>query len=231
MTALDKDVHRRPRYGILGGTFDPPHYGHLVLAQEAHVRLGLERVWFVPTGAPPHKPGQLITEARHRLAMVSRAIAGNERFALSEIEVEHPGPSYTVETLHALREHWGPRAWLCLILGWDMLISLPEWHDPEGVLAGTDQVVAAHRPGYCDSGKDLDTLEARFPGLLQKLALLPAPQLELAATSIRERVALGLPIRYLVPDAVVAYVERQGLYRPEKTDSITSEPDSEGKTP
>lgn len=200
------------RYGILGGTFDPPHLGHLVLAQEAYARLRLDRVWFVPTGTPPHKLGHPITPAPHRRAMVERAIAGDERFAWSPADLERPGPSYTVETLRTLRGVWGPDAWLCLVLGWDMLITLPTWHDAPGVVAGADQLAAAHRPGYPVDARELERLEAALPGLTRKLAYFPAPQLDIAATDLRERVASYLPIRYLVPETVWRYIEQQGLY-------------------
>ena len=119
-------VHAGPRYGILGGTFDPPHLGHLVIAQEAFVRLNLDRVWFLPAGEPPHKARRTISPAADRLAMVERAIAADERFAVSTVELERPGPSYTVDTLRELRALWGPNAWMVLILGWDMLEYLPK---------------------------------------------------------------------------------------------------------
>ena len=231
MTSQEQNIHARPRYGILGGTFDPPHWGHLVLAQEACVRLSLERVWFVPTGIPPHKPGRPISAVGHRQAMVAAAIAGDERFALSTVEVERPGPSYTVETLHVLRELWGQQAWLCLILGWDMLTSLPTWRDAPGVVAGADEIAAAHRPGYPIAAAALADLEMSLPGLRAKLTLLPAPQFDLAATSLRERVSLGLPIRYLVPDAVAAYIALHGLYRDGDHTSGPRHAPAEGGTP
>lgn len=211
-----RNIHQYPRYGILGGTFDPPHLGHLVLAQEAHARLGLDRVWFVPAASPPHKAGHIISAPEHRAAMTAAAIAGDARFALSRVELERAGPSFMVETLRLLREQWGAEARLVLILGWDMLASLPTWHDAAGVVARADQLAAAHRPGYSPGEREPDELaglEAQLPGLRAKLALIPAPQLDLAATTIRERVALALPIRYLIPDAVREYIEREGLYR------------------
>jgi len=218
-------MHAPLRYGILGGTFDPPHIGHLALAQEAYARLGLDRVWFIPTGTPPHKAGRPISSGADRRAMVELAIAGDERFALSTIELKRPGPSYTVETLHTLRAQWcgadnaggnnDGEVWIGFLVGWDMLASLPEWHDPSGVLAALDGLIAAHRPGFTADDAELDRLEAQLPGLRKRLTLLPAPQLDLAATSLRERVAAGLPIRYLAPDAVCAYIEEHRLYRGE----------------
>ena len=209
-------VRAGPRYGILGGTFDPPHLGHLVLAQEVHARLGLDRVWFLPAGVPPHKTGRAVSPAADRREMVQRAIAGDERFALSAVELTRPGPSYTADTLEQLREQWGRHAMLHLILGWDMLMYLPNWHAPERVLAATDVVVAAHRPdglGAPSARDDLARLTQRIPAVTGKVVVLPAPQLDISASALRERVASDLPIRYLVPDAVREYIDRHGLYR------------------
>jgi nicotinate-nucleotide adenylyltransferase len=201
----------RKRYGILGGTFDPPHIGHLILAQEAYVRLGLDRVLFIPTGVSPHKLGQPVTPAIHRVAMLERAIAGDVRFGLLTLEVERPGPSYTVDTLRELRAQWGLEIEIALILGWDMLLYLPQWRDPAGVVASVDEIVAVHRPG-ADSGDALDDVFERLPDLRGKLRTLSFPQLEISSTEIRERVAQGLPVRYLVSDVVSGYISAQGLY-------------------
>lgn len=206
------ETHKRPRYGILGGTFDPPHIGHLALAQEVYVRLALDCVWFMPAGTPPHKAGREISAASHRRAMVERAITDDHRFGLLTIELDRAGPSYTAETLHLLRQQWGMSTAITLILGWDMLMYLPKWYDPAGVIAEIDQIAAVHRPGFEVQPTELERLELLVPGLLQRLVVLPAPQLDIAATSLRERVASGMPIRYLVPDAVCHYIEDQRLY-------------------
>src|SRR6516162_6617568 len=166
-----------PRYGILGGTFDPPHLGHLVLAQEVYARMGLDRVWFVPAGEPPHKARQSISPAADRLARVERAIASDDRFAVSTIELERPGPSYTVDTLRELRTLWGSDAWMVLILGWDMLEYLPKWRNAEEVIRRTDQIAAVHRPGFLADASDVARLEEQFPGLQSKVVLVPGPQL------------------------------------------------------
>ncbi len=210
-------MQKRPHYGILGGTFDPPHIGHLALAQEVYVRLALDRVWFMPAGTPPHKAGREISPAHHRRAMIERAIADDPRFGLLTIELERAGPSFTSETLGLLRQQWEPSTAITLILGWDMLAYLPQWHDPAGVIAAVDQIAAVHRPGFAAQPAELEQLEAQLPGLTQRLVVLPAPQLDIAATSIRERVALGWPIRYLVPDAVCHYIEDQRLYQMHKS--------------
>ncbi|HEY7092403.1 MAG TPA: nicotinate-nucleotide adenylyltransferase [Ktedonobacterales bacterium] len=201
----------RKRYGILGGTFDPPHIGHLILAQEAYVRLGLNRVWFVPTGVSPHKLGQLVTPAIHRVAMLERALANDARFDLLTLEIERPGPSYTVDTLRQLRAQWRVEVEIALILGWDMLLFLPQWRDPTGVVASVDEIVAVHRPG-ADSSDALDDVFARLPDLRGKLRMLSFPQLDISSTEIRERAAQGLPVRYLVSDVVSEYISAQGLY-------------------
>src|SRR5262249_42643715 len=174
------------RYGILGGTFDPPHIGHLALAQEAHVRLSLDRVWFLPAGSPPHKPGQSISPAADRAAMVQLAIAEDNRFSLNTLELERSGPTYTLDTLTLLQEAWGPEIWRCLILGWDMLSYLPQWRKPESIVAAVDAVVAAPRPGHAAvAGSGTDTLAAAVSGLAEKLVILPGPQLDISATALR----------------------------------------------
>ncbi len=186
-----------------------------MLAQEAYARLGLEKVWFVPSGTPPHKPDQPVAPAASRLAMVERAIAADDRFAVSSVEVDLPGPSYTVETLRRLRATWGPSVELFFALGWDMLLYLPYWKDPAGMLASLDGLLAAHRPGVAADADALavEELEGRIPGLRAKLMLTPMPQVAISSTDIRQRVALSLPIRYMVPDTVCQYIEQHGLYR------------------
>lgn len=202
---------KHPRYGILGGTFDPPHIGHLALAQEVYARLALDRVWFVPAGQPPHKTGKPISSASDRLAMVELAIAGDERFAVSTLELERDGPSYSADTLEELRRRWAG-AELVFMMGWDMLTYLPQWHAPERVVAAVDTVAASQRPGVRVAEDEIERLASMVPGLREKLVVLPAPQIDVAGTTLRERVASGLPIRYLVPDAVRQYIEEHALY-------------------
>ena len=203
------------RYGILGGTFDPPHLGHLALAQEAHARLGLDRVWFAPAATPPHKRGRAISSADDRRAMVELAIAADERFGLDTVDLDRPGPAYTVETLKLLRARWGDSAWIGFIVGWDMLLSLPTWHEPAATLTQLDAVIAAHRPGYAGQDDDeqaLADLERQLPGVRARLIILPGPQLAISSSDLRERVAQRLPVRYLTPDPVRAYITSHGLY-------------------
>ncbi len=212
---VDDEVGLRKtvRYGILGGTFDPPHLGHLVLAQEAYSVLSLDKVWFVPAGQPPHKGGASVTLASHRRKLVELAISGDDRFGLCTVELRRSGPSYTVDTLRQLRTAWGPDIWICLILGWDMVSYLPNWHDPSGVLQQVDQLAAAYRPGHQANTDELAELSRILPDFERKVKVFPVPQLDIAATTLRERVAAGRPLRYLVPDAVRQYIEEHGLYR------------------
>jgi nicotinate-nucleotide adenylyltransferase len=200
------------RYGVLGGTFDPPHVAHLVIAQEAVAAVGLDRIYFVPAGQPPHKLGRRISAPEHRLAMLQRAIAGNARFVASTTELDRPGPSYTVDTLHLLRAEWGQDPELHFILGWDMLLDLPHWRDPAGIVSAATRLIALHRPGYDSDGAPLAHVMELLPELAPKLIRLAVPQLDISATVLRTRVASSLPIRYLVPDTVVEYILEHGLY-------------------
>jgi nicotinate-nucleotide adenylyltransferase len=222
-----------PRYGVLGGTFDPPHLAHLAVAQEALVRLGLDRVYFVPTGQPPHKVGRAISPAADRRAMVELAIADNAGFALSTVDLDRAGPSYTAETLRRLRAEWGRAAEIALILGWDMLLDLPTWHAPAAVVAASTHIVALHRPGYTADPDQLNRLARALPDLPARLVLLPVPQLAISASDLRQRVALSLPIRYLVPDPVLRFISDHGLYRTsvpvvEARPAVREQPDAEG---
>jgi nicotinate-nucleotide adenylyltransferase len=203
-----------PRYGLLGGTFDPPHFAHLALAQEARVRLGLDRVYFIPTGQSPHKLGRAVSRAADRRAMVELAIAGEPRFALLAVELERAGPSYTADTLRRLRAEWGSAADVSLIVGWDMLVDLPHWREPDVIVGTADHVIAVRRPGYDETADDLRVLARALPLLTPKLVVLEAPQLAISASMLRQRVASGMPIRYFVPDDVARYIHDHGLYRP-----------------
>jgi nicotinate-nucleotide adenylyltransferase len=198
------------RLGILGGTFDPIHCGHLVIAEEARARLDLPEVRFIPSGQPPHKPGQSITPAVHRLAMVRLAIADNPAFTLSTMEIERAGPSYTVDTLAALRRQEGPACALFFIAGGDALSDLLTWRSPDELLALCTLVVV-RRPDVAPV--DLPHLQKQLPALEHRLVILDGPQFAVSGTEIRRRVCDGLPIRYQVPEAVWRYIEEHALYR------------------
>lgn len=199
------------RLGVYGGTFDPPHMGHLVAAESVREQLGLDRVLFVPAGIPPHKNAGEVAPARHRYLMTVLATLGNPHFATSRFEIERAEPSYTVVTLRALKEEYGPEAELFFILGADALLELPTWREPAAVLE-LATMVAVTRPGY-----SLAPVAERLGDLYRvhqdRIVFVEVPALDIAATDIRERVRAGRSIRYLVPDMVREYIERHGLYR------------------
>ncbi len=210
------------RVGVLGGTFDPVHYGHLIIAEEALARLLLARVIFVPAKDPPHKLHQSHAPAGDRLRMLQLAIAGNPCFAVSAVDLARPGPSYTVDTLAILQEELGPEAELYFIMGLDSLANILTWHRPAGILARARLVVAT-RPGY---SVDLQALERALPGVSARTQFLAAPEIGISSHDLQQRVREGLPIRYQVPESVEAYIVEHGLYRP--AGEIT--PGQQGKT-
>jgi len=193
--------------GVLGGTFDPIHIGHLVVAEEARIKLGLWEVLFVPAGQPWLKLGRNITLAVHRVEMVRRAIADNPHFKLCTLEVERPGPSYTVDTLTMLRKQLGSEASFFFILGRDTLAELPLWKEPEK-LVQLCRLVVAPRLG----SKDLKHLETAIPGLLDKIIQLDMPVIGISSSGIRQRIAQGLSIYYLVPPEVEKYITERKIY-------------------
>jgi len=195
--------------GILGGTFNPPHLAHLVCAGEARWQLELDAVLLIPTGLPPHKQMDYEPGAQHRLEMCRRATLGHgDWLAVSALEVERDGPSYTLDTLreiHASR----PGDDLTFIVGGDMAWSLPSWHEPEAIL-GLAQVAVAER-----AGARREEVRARLAGLAgsDRIRYIDVPRLDISSSALRRRVREGRPIDFLVPDAVVAYIEQEGLYR------------------
>lgn len=193
--------------GILGGTFDPIHHAHLFIAEEARVRFGLDRVLFIPNAMPPHKQSYPVTEPANRVAMVRAAIESNPAFELSLVELERPGPSYTVDTLTHLRDRF-PGADLFFITGLDTILEIPTWYRPEEVIRLT-RFIAAERPGY-----SWDPGEQELPEhLVERVLPLSTTHLDISSTDIRRRVRDGLPIRYLTPDSVVEYIRLHSLYR------------------
>ncbi len=198
--------------GLLGGTFDPIHIGHLAIAEEVREVLGLERVLFVPAGEPPHKVGRAITGGDHRAAMVELAIAGDPWFELSRIELDRPGPSYAVDTLDAL--HAAARAAgrvpdFTFILSEEAAAELPAWREPRRLLGLCRfAVVPRGGRGTLPPGWATDT----FPGLEDRFVFLGGPGLAVSASEIRERGALGRSIRFLVPEAVIAYIDDHHLH-------------------
>ena len=195
--------------GVFGGTFDPIHLGHLTIAEEVRIELGLAQVLFVPAGQPWLKADRSITPAAHRLEMLSLAITGNPHFAISTIEVDRSGPSYTVDTIAALKRHLGEEVKLFFLLGSDALAELPQWKEPS-CLVQMCQLVAFSRPGVALSS--LEWLESAIPGISQCISFVEVPQIDISATQIRNRVAQGASIRQLVPQAVERYILEQRLY-------------------
>jgi nicotinate-nucleotide adenylyltransferase len=198
------------RVGILGGTFDPVHLAHLIIAEEARVRLELDRVIFIPTGHPWLKEQRPVASSADRLRMVELAIASNSGFQASSNEVDRSGPTYTVETLQDLTRELGPDAVLHFILGMDALEQFDRWKDPEKLL-GLCRLVIVNRPGH--QNLDVNDLVGRYPQAGTRLTLLSVPRIEISSTEIRQRVAEGISIRYLVTDSVAVYISQRRLYR------------------
>jgi nicotinate-nucleotide adenylyltransferase len=195
------------RLGILGGTFNPPHLGHLVCAQEAHSQLGLDRVLFVPARIPPHKPVEHEPGPEHRLEMCRLAVAGDARFAVSDMELQRDGPSFTLDTLKALSTRT-PQDELVLILGGDIAAGLTEWHEPEQVLELATVAIAERRGTPRD---EVDRTLAQLPGG-DRARFFAMPRIGVSSTMLRRRVSAGEPIRYFAPDPVEGYIRRHGLY-------------------
>jgi len=194
------------RLGVMGGTFDPIHYGHLVTAEEALVQFALEAVIFVPTGKPWMKHDREVSPAEARYLMTVIATASNPRFRVSRIDIDRDGPTYTVDTLRGLAaEHRD--AELYFITGADAMLEILEWKDPEEALA-LAHFIAATRPGY-----DLARFGSSATAGHVNVSLMSIPALAISSTDVRERVRDGRPIRYLVPEGVKSYVEKSGLYR------------------
>ena len=198
------------RRGILGGTFDPVHTGHLILAQEVQWRLGLDEVWFVHTGEPWLKRGEPLTGKDDRKAMVELAIGDTPTFRLSTVELDRPGDTYTVDTLEELRAGELKDDDVMLVMGVDTFDTLHRWKDPGRILELVRLVVAL-RPGY--GAIDLTALEAVDPTAGERVMTVEMPLIEISGTELRRRASAGEPIHYLVPDAVREYIERNGLYR------------------
>ena len=188
------------RIGVFGGTFDPPHIGHLILAQEAMVKLNLEEIAFIPAAYPPQKGNSPIASPRQRLEMVSLAISDNPKFKALDIELGRKGPSYTIDTILELKRTQGPGQEIFFLMGSDSLRELSTWKEPER-LVKICRVVVATRPGFTPQGK-----------FAQEVIVLEMPPIGVSSTLIRERVKRREPIRYLVPQKVEEYILRESLY-------------------
>ena len=197
------------RLGLFGGTFDPIHLGHLILAEQCREACGLDQVWFVVAGSPPHKKGER-TPVGHRLEMVRIAIAGHLRFSVSEIEAKRPGPHYSVETLDEVRREL-PRAELFFLIGADSLVDLPTWREPEAI-AKMATIVVVNRPGIDADAVAPDALP-HFGPQTRPLRSVKIPSIAIASKELRKRMAEGRSVRYMIPRGVEAYIEAQSLYR------------------
>jgi len=210
--ALERATEGEPprRIGILGGTFDPPHIGHLWLATLAADAMALDRVLFMPAAQPPHKVGQPVSRATDRLLMTRLAIAGNPLLDLCLIEMERPGPSYTIDSIDELERLHPGDTQLYLVMAADSLAQIDTWREPDRLLERIEWIVGP-RPG--DALPDRSSLEARFAEHASRIHLLEGPSLDVSSTALRERVANGQPIRYLVPRGVEELITERGLYR------------------
>ncbi len=203
------------RLGILGGTFDPPHNGHLRMAHAARDALALAEIVFMPAKQPPHKLGPRgedsddpVSPLETRVAMLERALYDEPTFVISMLEAERQGPSYTVDTLRVLRKELGSDAEIFFIIGEDSLANLPTWHQPQEIVK-LCKLAVLQRPKY---EVDLDALEKKVAGVKRSVVLIHAPELDISSTDIRERVARGEPIRKLVPPRVAQYIHAHHLY-------------------
>jgi nicotinate-nucleotide adenylyltransferase len=210
------------RIGVMGGTFDPIHHGHLVAAEEARWQFDLDTVVFVPTGQPWQKPVG-VSPAEDRYQMTVIATASNPAFTVSRLEIDHPGPTYTIDTLRRLQAQQPEGTRLYFITGADAVLQLLTWKEPDQVLALTE-FIAASRPGF-----DLDSLVKQVPGAPGRIHRMDIPALAISGSDLRARVARGAPIRYLMPDGVAGYISEHGLYRaPAGPDPPSASPPGHG---
>jgi nicotinate-nucleotide adenylyltransferase len=195
------------RLGLLGGTFDPPHYGHLLAAQEVAWRLHIDRVLFLPARQNPLKRGEPSSSAEDRCEMVALAVADNPIFELSRLDLDRPPPSYTADLLRALQS---PEHELFFLVGADILPELPKWREPQQIVQ-LARLVVVNRPGA--PSPDIERVEAVLPGVRERVDRVQIPGVDVSSREIRKRVAAGRPIRYLTPPAVVRYIIDRRLYR------------------
>jgi nicotinate-nucleotide adenylyltransferase len=190
--------------GIMGGTFDPVHNGHLIVAEQARERMKLDEVWFMPSYQPPHKETSPIAESMHRLSMIRLAIAGHPQFRICEIEYEREGTSYTIDTTSLLVDQY-PQHQFSWIIGSDMVAYLPKWYRIDDLVAQIS-FIGLQRPGY-------DLTEQKLPPhILNALTMVDMPQIDISSTDIRRRLTEGLTVRYLVPHSVFDYIQENHLY-------------------
>jgi len=216
------EIARSRRLAVMGGTFDPIHFAHLLIAEDVRRRFRLPRVLFMPSGSPPHKDGREVTPAEERYIMALLATADNPHFEVSRLEIDRPGPSYTIDTLRALKSGLGEGAQVYFVTGADAVLEILTWHQPDAILDEAT-LVAVHRPGF-DLGRLDETLGA---GRASKVTVIEAPMANISSTMIRELAARGESIRYLTPRPVIDYIHKHRLYR---RDGVAPEPLEETTT-
>jgi len=196
--------------GVMGGTFDPVHLGHLAVAAEAVRELALDEIIFMPAGHPYFKAQAKISPAEDRVNMLKLAIAGLPHYRISLIEIERPGPSYAVDSMDKMRTQMDPSDELFFIMGWDSLLTLYRWYEA-GRLIRLCRIIAAPRPGY--ARPDLSSLEKDLPGISKRAVVMDGPLVDISSTDIRQKARQGLSIDSLVPPGVAQYIRERGLYR------------------
>ncbi len=195
------------RIGIMGGTFDPLHWAHLIIAEESRERFSLCKVIFIPAGQPPHKLDYPVSDAEHRYAMTLLGTASNPYFEVSRLEIERPGPSYSVDTIRKLKGIYGQKTEIYFIVGADEILEIESWHESDQ-LPDLARFIVAPRPGF-----DLTSLERHLPvKFLRSIEVLPITPVDISATNLRARIASGKTIKYLVPEEVEWYIHKHSLY-------------------
>lgn len=210
---MNGKIETELKIGVFGGTFDPPHIAHLVLAMEACDQLGIQRLLWVLTASPPHKQDQEITPVEYRACLVQAAINEDPLFELSRVEIDRPGPHYAADTVRLLSRQY-PRAELCYLIGGDSLHDLPGWYRPETILQYCNCLGVMRRPGH---KIDLDRLDARLPGVKDKLRFIETPMLDVSSSGIRERIREGRSYRYYLPSSVYKIIQMSNYYLPSST--------------
>jgi nicotinate-nucleotide adenylyltransferase len=198
------------KVGILGGTFDPIHIGHLIVAEEARYQLGLGRVIFLPAGKPYFKKDRIVSTKNDRLEMIRLGIKDNPLFEVSEIELAREGPTYSIDSIKRLKKELGDNVQLCFLIGMDALADMHKWKHPAELIE-ICQVVGLTRAEY--DAFDWAKIEGKMPGAMQKIKIIEVSKIGVSSTDVRMMVASGISVRYLVPDAVVRYIEEHKLYK------------------
>jgi nicotinate-nucleotide adenylyltransferase len=206
---LNNHDPKRLRVGIFGGTFDPIHIGHLILAEEVHFQLALDRVYLVPAGDPPHKQERKLTPMAKRITMCELATADIDYMVISRVDADRPGPHYTADMMRLMRKEVGPDTQLFFLMGMDSLRDLPSWREAAWLVENSTLVALSRHDVTLDWAK----LEAALPGLRERVIILDMPELELASHQIQNRIRLGQPIRHQVPRLVEAYIYKHQLYK------------------